>query len=877
MRSPEALGRALAGAPDPEMARVALSRVGEDARVREALEEPGATEAAVRLLGFSSAAADFLVAYPEEAGLVSDLAPRSRDDLLVEARADVERLGPEAGLRRFRRRGLLRVATRDLGGAPFEEVVEEVTAVAEACLALGAEAAGAGLLAVIGMGKLGGEELNYASDVDVIFVHEDGPPEEAARAAARLVAVLSEPTRDGVALRVDAGLRPEGRAGPLSRSFASTVEYYARHAATWEKQALLKARPVAGDLELGTRLLAELAPVVYPDHLDPEAIEDVRAMKARIEEHVRARGKEETEVKRGRGGIRDVEFAVQLLQLVHGRRDERLRPAGTLPTLAALAAQGYVGDADAEALAGSYRFLRTLEHRLQIARDTQTHELPEDRPSLRRLARSLGMGSARELREAHERHTGVVRGLHERLFYRPLLEAFAGPRVPRLAEERAPTEELLVALGFRDPAGAYARLDRLMDAATRRGRVLEGVFPVVAPALAVAPDPDRALVRFDRVAEQLDDDHADLLAADPVVARRLALLAGASGWAADVLAAQPETVALLSGGDRPTARPEERLVAAAGAYVAGDLRIPESGRALSRIADDVMAGALEAGDPSVPLAVIALGKLGGEELNFGSDLDVVFVYEGEGEAAFAEAVRAAEAVLEGIRDAGYEPDPDLRPEGRNGPLARSMASYLEYWQRWGQTWEFQSLLKARGVAGDEGLTRRFLSNAEDLAYPEALPLDRVAEIRRMRVRMERERVRPPEAARFHFKLGHGGLADVTFAVELGQMRHGRGHPAVRRRHTLEGLEALASEGLVEDSVAVALGEAYVFLGEVKNAMELDARRSAEAVPPTPEGQVALARLLGYEDHPRQAFLEEYRRITRRARRAMERVFYGEER
>ncbi|HEX6209055.1 MAG TPA: DUF294 nucleotidyltransferase-like domain-containing protein [Actinomycetota bacterium] len=844
--------------------------------MREALEEPGAAEAAVRLLGFSGPAADFLVAYPEEAGLFSDLGPRSREALLQESRADVGRMGGEAGLRRFRRRALLRVAARDLGGAALEEVVEEVTSVAEVCLALAAEAARAGALAVIGMGKLGGEELNYASDVDVIFVHEDGPPEEAARAASRLIALLSEPTRDGVALRVDAALRPEGRAGPLSRSLASTVEYYARHAATWERQALLKARPVAGDLELGARLLRELEPVIYPDHLDPEAIEDVRAVKARLEDHVRARGKEETEVKRGRGGIRDVEFAVQLLQLVHGRRDARLRSRGTLPALAALAEQGYVAPGDAEALAGSYRFLRTVEHRLQIARDLQTHELPEDRPSRRRLARSLGIASPAELRAAYERHTEVVRGLHERLFYRPLLEVFAGPRVPRPAEERAQTEELLTALGFREPPAAYERLDRLMDADTRRGRVLEGVFPVVAPGLSAAPDPDRALVRFDRVAERLDEEGADLLAADPTVAWRLALLVGASGWAADFLAAQPEAAALLDGRDRPDARPRERLLAAAGSYVAGDLRVPALGRALARIAEGVVAEALRAAQPDLPLAVIALGKLGGEELNFGSDLDVVFVYDGEGEEPFREAVRVAEATLEGIREAGYEPDPDLRPEGKNGPLARSMASFLEYWQRWGQTWEFQSLLKARAVAGEESLGRRWLSNAEDLAYPEALPLDREAEIRRMRVRMEKERVRPPEAARFHFKLGHGGLADVTFAVELAQMRRGRRHPAVRRRHTLEALEALASEGLIEDGVALALGEAYVFLNEVKNAMELDARRPAEALPPTPEAQVALARLLGYEEHPRQAFLEEYRRVTRRARRAMERVFYGEE-
>jgi glutamate-ammonia-ligase adenylyltransferase len=294
------------------------------------------------------------------------------------------------------------------------------------------------------------------------------------------------------------------------------------------------------------------------------------------------------------------------------------------------------------------------------------------------------------------------------------------------------------------------------------------------------------------------------------------------------------------------------------------------------VADRAVAEALEEAEPSVPVAVVGLGKLGGRELNFASDLDVVFVYEGRGPADFEEAERSAEEVLAGIRARGFEADADLRPEGRSGPLARSMAAYLEYWQRWGRTWEFQSLLKARFVAGDVGLGRRLLGAAQDVAYPDHLTVDRVAEIRRMRVRMETERVKPADARRFHFKLGFGGLADVTFAVELAQMRHGRDHPEVRRTHTLEALEALARERLMEDSATVALGEAYVFLNEVKNALELDRRVRAEAVPPTPEGQVALARRLGYEEYPRQGFLEDYRRITRRARRAMERVFYPDD-
>jgi len=889
--SPEILGRALAAAPDPELARVALSRVGESAVARDLLADPAALEAAVRLLGFSSAATDFLVAHPEEAGVFADTRPRGREDLMVEAAGDVAHLGSRAGLRRFRRRALLRVAARDLAGAPYDDVVAEVTAVAEACLEVAVREARPdrgetnGLrLAVIGMGKLGGEELNYASDVDVVFVHDPAgaeAQEAASRWAAAVLALVSEPTGDGVALRVDASLRPEGRAGPLSRSLASTLEYYRRHAATWERQALLKARPVAGDRALGGGLLDELADVTYADHLEPSAIEDVRNMKVRIEEYVRARGKEAVEVKRGRGGIRDVEFAVQLLQMVHGRRDRSLRDPNTLRSLGVLAREGYVSVADADALTRSYRFLRTLEHRLQIARDLQTHELPEDAPALTRIARSMGLPDGEALRSAYEENTREVRTLHERLFYRPLMEAFAGPRAPTPGTERSATEELLSGLGFADPGTAYERFAALTDPATRLGRVLGHVFPVVAPALALAPNPDAALVRLERVAERLRDDEeaADRLASDPGVARRVAVAVAASSWLSDLLATRPgalATVATGAGDSNPPTRAEDALLALGVSYAAGELRVPESGRALSAAADRVVVEAIERAGPALPFAVIGLGKLGAEELNFASDLDVVFAYEGEGPEAFEEAERAAAAVLEEIRGAGYEADADLRPEGRSGPLARSLAAYLEYWERWGQTWEFQSLLKARRIGGDELLGRRFLSAAEDFAYPEALSLDRVAEIRRMRVRMEEERVRPADARRFHFKLGHGGLADVQFAVELSQLRYGREHPSVRRRHTLEALEALAEARLMEDSVALVLGEAYVFLNEIKNALELDRRVPAEALPLTPEGQAALARRLGYEEYPRQRFIEEYRRITRRARGAMERVFYGEE-
>ncbi len=875
MISPEALGRALADAADPHLARLQLSRVGEDPVAREVLGRPEILPVAVRVLGFSTAAADFLVAHPEEAAALADLHPRTGEQLVEELAGEVRRLGSrEAALRRFRRRAMLRIAARDLMGAGLEDVVAEISAVAEACLA---EAARGTPLAVIGLGKLGGAELNYSSDVDVLFLHGGAGTADQAlaeRAASSLVRLMSDPTADGVALRVDAALRPGGRSGALARSLDSTLDYYANHAAVWERQAQIKARPVAGDLALGAEFVERMTPIVYPDELPPAAIGEVRRTKVRLEEYVRARGKEATEVKRGRGGIRDVEFAVQLLQLVHGRRDPRLREPNTLRALAVLAVDGYVAEPDARDLAEAYRFLRRLEHRLQIVRDLQTHELPEDPEALNRLARAMGMASPSMLRRVYERETSQVRGLHQRLFYRPLMEAFVGPSAGELRPGlgREATEELLAGLGFGNPSGAFGVFQRLVDPATRIGKVLANVFPVMAPPLALAADPDQALVRLERVAVALRSRPvaADTLAADPAAARRLAALVAASTFGTDLLAATPGLVFALTGD--PTGDPRAGLVAAAAAYAAREADPRATGEALAEVADTAVRRAVEAARPGLPFAVIGLGKLGARELNFASDLDLVFAYEGEGSEAFAEASRAAERVVAAVREEGFEPDADLRPEGRSGPLARSVTAFLEYWERWAEPWEFQSLTRARFVAGDAALGRRFESLAADFAFPEELPPGWVAAMHRMRRRIEQERVKPPEAGRFAFKLGYGSLADVQFSVELTLMRFGGQHPEVRRRGTLDAIEALAEGRFMEGSVARSLGEAFLFLSDVKDALEVDRRVSAEVLPASPEEQRSLARRLGYEEYPRQSFLEDYRRITQRARVAMQRMF-----
>jgi glutamate-ammonia-ligase adenylyltransferase len=412
------------------------------------------------------------------------------------------------------------------------------------------------------------------------------------------------------------------------------------------------------------------------------------------------------------------------------------------------------------------------------------------------------------------------------------------------------------------------------------GKVLAHVFPVMAPALALAADPDAALVRLQRVTDAVGDASgpADVLADDPEAARRLAHLAAASSFATDLLVADPGRVAALSARRFDAADPNGMLAATIARTAGRELLPRETGTALSAIADRVVADALAEAMPELPFAAIGLGKLGAEELNVASDLDLVFVYEGEGPDDLRLAVDAAERTLRCIRERGWEPDADLRPEGRSGPLARSLVAYLEYWERYAELWEYQSLLRARFVAGDEPLGRRFEMKAADFAYPPGgLTVDRVDEIRHMRERIERERVKPPEATKFHFKLGRGSLADVQFAVELALLRHGGRVPQVRTRRTLEAIELLAEHRCLAQSAAHDLGEAFVFLSDVKNVLEMDRRLHAEALPLSPAQLIVLARRLGYEEYPRQALLDDYLRITHRCRRAMERVFLEEAR
>ena len=838
----------------------------------------------------------------------------------VEYRAEAAQLSasedPPRALRRWKRRQVVRIAGRDLLGiADLRVVGDELSQLADACLETSLRIAAPDVaMCVVGMGKLGGRELNYASDVDVMFVH-DGDGEAAERAARTVLATMSRPSADGIVFRTDADLRPEGRSGALSRTVDGYDAYWHKWAQTWEQQALIKARVVAGDRGLGDAFMQRAAAWLWEHHIDADAVHEVRAMKARSEEMLRRKGVAEREVKRGRGGIRDIEFAVQLLQLVHGRHDPTLRVRGTLDALERLAAGGYVTTHDARRLDEAYVWLRTVEHRLQLVDEQQTHTIPTDPASRIHLARVLGFRDAattdavEAFDATHRAQQAAVRGIHEKLFFAPILDTLAGAGV--LSAEAV--EERLAAFGFRDVEQTRAALRELTAGLTRRSRVMQQLLPVVLEWLSTTPDPDLGLLQLRRLSEGYTRASALALRfrETPAAAERTCRLLGSSRVLGTALHRQPEFVDTLADDDalRAPARRDLLVEEALGTLdwreddsarrtglrrfkrrhllrigardLLGFADLATTGRELSQVADACVEAALRSLEPTLPFAVIGLGRLGGEELSYASDIDVVFVYDGTGTGAFEEAERIAERLVRAIGETTSEGqtfrvDTRLRPEGNQGVLARSVDAYVTYWERWAQVWELQALTKARFVAGDPDVGAAFLERAARYVYLDPFPDDRRREIRRMKARIERERIPPGEDPRYHLKLGRGSLSDVEFTVQLAQLEHGAAHPRVRATSTLAALAGLVAVGACSAADAAALHDAFVLCERARNYRYLLTGTPGDSLPVDGEEAQRLARMLGYVRHPQQALRDEYRRVTRRARVVVERVFYGRE-
>ena len=1082
---------ALARAADPDLALAGLAQVAErDPGLIEALAADQAFR--IRLtavLGVSKALADHLARHPADSALLRGQeagrrpgAKAVREEFLRAVAADPADTEPRAGQRgepdgppaagspattaravravraapvmavavadgtdpaarlaaAYRRR-LLHLAARDVtGAATVDEVAEELADLADAVLEAALAVARAELpadavpvrFAVVAMGKCGARELNYSSDIDVIFVaephraspprpgaqnaggpHAGGPdagepPEEAAlktatRLAAGLIRVCERTTPEGALFPVDPNLRPEGRQGPLVRTLASHLAYYDRWAKTWEFQALLKARPAAGDLALGKRYADAVAPLVWQASQRENFVEDVQAMRRRVVDTL-PKNMAGRELKLGPGGLRDIEFAVQLLQLVHGRSNERLRVPATLPALAALADEGYVGRADAEDLGQAYRFLRQTEHLLQLYQLRRTHTLPTDPAVLRRLGRALGGGPRPMLpnvrlvppdsrgsdqlargpepyrprtaippeeafTEAWTRTSQRVRRLHEKLFYRPLLDAVA--RLPSSAARLTPeaARARLEALGYRDPAGALRHIEALTSGLRRRAAIQRTLLPVLLGWFADAAEPDAGLLAFRQVSEALGDSpwFLRLLRDETKAAERMACVLASSRYATGLLLRAPEAVALFAddaelvpktvdalraemmaaarryGGDAEQAAVAVRslrrreLFRVAAADVLGLIGLAEAGEALTSITtaslDAVLAAAIAKvetelrGPLPVRFAVIAMGRYGGHESGYGSDADVIFVYEplpgpgemgemgemgervgigggggigGPGDRQASDAAQAVGAELRRLLqipapDPPLVVDADLRPEGKTGPLVRSLGACEAYYARRAAAWEWQALLRAEFAVGDAELGAKFVAIVDRYRYPAGGLSDQAArEIRRIKARVEAERIPRATDRALHLKLGPGGLSDVEWTVQLLQLRHGDAVPGLRTTRTLAALDAATEAGLVQAADAGALRAAWRFAARARNAIILVRGRPGDALPAKHDELTAVARLLGYKpaveaterdgrggasswsDTPAAALEEDYRRAARRARSVMDRLFYG---
>jgi glutamate-ammonia-ligase adenylyltransferase len=708
------------------------------------------------------------------------------------------------------------------------------------------------------------------------------------------------------------------------RTVASHRGYYERWAKTWEFQALLKARPVAGDLALGREYVEVIGPLVWSAARREGFVEEVQAMRRRVLDHIPA-DRAERQLKLGSGGLRDVEFAVQLLQMVHGPDDESIRTPTTLSALAELTARGYVGREDGRSLHEAYAFLRTLEHRIQLYQLRRTHVMPEDEASLRRLGRSLGYTKdpVVELNQQWHYHQREVRRLHEKLFYRPLLSAVA--RVSgeaRLSPESA--KQRLAALGYLDPKAALRHLEALTAGVSRTAQIQRTLLPVMLQWFADAPDPDAGLFGFRKISEALGSTpwYLRLLRDEGQAAQRMAQILATSRYATDLLQREPQGVAILGEQERlePLGREAvqaemtsaaERRDNAKEAVLAirairrrellrisvADLCVPfgvaEVGYALTDVTsatlDTTLAAAIRGVESArgtafpTRMAIVAMGRYGGYELGYGSDADVMFVHDPRpgADAQLASAMAQAVAndvrtlLMEHSRDPALEVDTGLRPEGRQGPLVRTLDSYAAYYGKWSAVWEAQALLRAAPIVGDADLCARFKELIDPLRFPEqGLTRDDVVEVRRIKARVDAERLPRGADPATHFKLGGGGLSDVEWTVQLLQMEHAGRIPELRTTKTLEALQVAVEHELIAVADAEGLAEAWRFASRARNATVQVRGKAADQLPRDARERAAVAAILQYAPGESDVMLNDYLRTARRARAIVDRVFWG---
>jgi glutamate-ammonia-ligase adenylyltransferase len=918
-------------------------------------QHPGAIPLLTRLFGSSQFLADALRRRPQTLAWLLDGRTMRQwlpDDLTADLAAALAPFTTRAarmnGLRRFKYRQLLRIASRDLlGDADLTVTTEELSHLADVCLAEAwrtSEAAardeyGAPVdvegnetgLAVIAMGKLGGGELNYSSDIDLMFVYgSDGETaggrsgriangDYFARVGRDVADFIEAVTEEGYAFRVDLRLRPEGRMGPVVLSLDAYRDYYMRRAELWERQALLKARVSAGHERTSAGFMALAREVVYRPGVDESIVRAIRRMKGEIDRSLAAKGHGRDNVKLGTGGIREIEFLVQALQLLYGGDDAWLRERHSLKAIFRLTERGYLAPSLGRALSEAYVHLRTVEHRLQILHEFQTHTLPEDLVELGRLARRMGIDvpPRRAARAFTRRHRTVTREVH-----RAFSDFFRERPRGHAAHVRLPSRLALQATGFTDPERALHNLRLILEGrplvpyAAALREALVRMLPTLLDAVWKSGDPDEALNQFERFLAAAGPRAGliELLATDPEVLNGVVKLCAGGDLLTQLLIAQPELLTSLA--DRRVARPNRRrdfraLLAPAFApgvsaterrdrlrrikqaeelavvwrYLLGVTGIDAYSREMTALAEAVLdAGWLLALEPLVarhgvprapggtfiPAVIVGLGKLGGRELTTGSDLDVFVVFEEEGETDGAEcvdahtfysaAVERLAGALGDITVAGvaFPVDLRLRPGSKGSGFASSLAAAEHYYTEYGDLWERQTLTRARLIAGDHALGRRVRGLLRRVVYGVPLSRAQIKEIADVRTRMEVELGKETPGRR-HVKFGVGGLVDVEFLVQTLQLVHGAEHPAVRTPGTLAALAGLARNGAIETETAGELTTHYRFLRRVSAALRLLSVRPSDTIDLAGPVPARVATALGYPS--RDAFLEEYRKRT----------------
>jgi glutamate-ammonia-ligase adenylyltransferase len=905
--------RLIAGGPDPEAALAALERFIEGGgRVPDNDQDDARALLAALLASGSFLPGILLADVSRWQELLRDpwlARAKPRELVMSEVAAAtsgaVDLADLERRLRRLRRREMLRLGARELASADTIEVAGELSALADACLqcatafcaAQSANAWGEPIgrdrparFAVLAMGKLGGQELNFSSDIDLIYVYstDEGSAgrfslhEYFARLAQMLTRAIDEITADGFVFRVDLRLRPEGRTGAICNSLAAAERYYETFGRTWERQALLRARPAAGDLAIGEQLLATLEPFIFPRSASAGTVDEVRALRRLHRQGAEGHG-EGFNVKLGSGGIRDVELVAQLLQLLYAGRRRELRERATLPALHKLALAGLLSDREARGLASAYRFWRRVEHRVQLEDGAQIHRLPFEGPALVRMARRLGFTSVDAFTETIAGHRTAVAAIADSLGEPP-----GGPPavVVRLLDAAAPRERTVADLhasGFADAETAADTLD------LARGRL-----PAAWLEEAMAsPDPDRALGHFRDLAMYGSLGLVALLRDQPILLRMLAGLFGTSERLSRHLVAHPgmwgrlvedlgapapaaehwrSTLAARLDGLAPEAAfGEMRRFAAeeilrVGLHdVAGNLAAEDVSAQLGALAEACLEHALgllaarlaeRFGTPDARLTVLGFGSLGAREMRYGSDLDLVFLYSRPGVTTagmdhqewFARLAQRLVNALGAMMDEGrlYEVDTRLRPSGHQGMLVTSQEAFARYHADEAAPWERVALLRARpvavwpaaGVAGDD-----FARRLAAMPYEDPPPAERLrAELLRMRERIEKERAgaaTPAGLEDLHLRFSPGGLTDLEFTAAFLQLARAGEDPALRTPALLDTLARLAERGALDGAIL----EDYRFLRRTALRLRLLCDRP-EPDRLLPSDYPALARSMG---------------------------------